>query len=273
MRIKAPFSTYEKIQKGGYGELREIEDLVAARAIFLHPSHVRQAVELVNDSFPVVSSKNDEVAKPYEFQYRQPHLVLTLPEEYLKRHRSLHWVRCEVQFTTYIQHALQESVHDVIYKGHRFSWQAHRLDGRLRGLLEIVDSVLENMENVVEIEEEPGYELFDKRNEIIEQCREIWSSDDLPTDLRRFAITIEQLLRIADAAPGDLLEFASRNQDIVQAIPLNAIDKVIGILLRERSVQMRNRIKDRKILVSTELESFLSREHMLPDGNRFKTSS
>ncbi|QRP47332.1 RelA/SpoT domain-containing protein [Amycolatopsis sp. FDAARGOS 1241] len=266
-RVKSIESAYAKFQRGEYAKLEDVDDLVALRAVFLHPSDLPKAIGVIRQNFEVLLVKNDEAGKPHEFNYRQPHISFTLPTDYLARHGELSWLKAELQLTTYIQHALQESVHDVIYKGVGFSWQEHRLDGRLRGLLEIVDSVLENVANVAKIENEPKYETFDKRNEIIATSAQLLGESRMPTDRRRFAITIERFLAIAAIDIGDLTALAEKNSDIVNALSLNPADKILGILLRERLDVMIKRVKGKKIFVSSELREFLPEFDKFPAGN------
>jgi ppGpp synthetase/RelA/SpoT-type nucleotidyltranferase len=272
VRVKAVDSLFAKLQKGDYGHVLDVEDLVAARAVFLHPSDVQSAIRVAEAAFPTKEAKNVEAGKPNDFRYQQPHLIVGFPPGYVERHPELTDVKIELQFTTYIQHALQESTHDVIYKGSRFSWREARLDGRLRGLLEIVDDVLANISNVAQVDPDPPYDLFDRRNAIIDFAIGLWDSGQLPTDMRRFAITVEGLLKSAGVEVDDLSEMASRHQDIVMAHSLNPVDKILGILLRERFDELLRGTRGRKLLISTELEDMVPAATKWPKEKRVSLS-
>ncbi|MCK1805343.1 MULTISPECIES: hypothetical protein [unclassified Micromonospora] len=270
VRRKEAESLYAKLQKGEAASIFDVEDLIAARGVFLHTAEAQNAMTTAERVFPPIEAKNVEAGKPTDFRYQQPHLICRLPNDYLARHPNLTQLKIEVQFTTYVQHALQESTHDVIYKGQRFSWREHRLDGRLRGLLEIVDDVLANVSSVANIGDEPNYELFDARNRIIEAARESFADSSLPDDMRRFAITVEGILQAAEISPAELVEFMNRHADIAQAFSLTPVDKVLGIALRERREKLLSRSKRRLFLVTPELETVVPEAKTIPAGQRVK---
>jgi hypothetical protein len=116
-RVKPAQSVYVKLQRGETADLFDLDDLVAARAVFLHSSQVQEALEITRVVFKdrIAEERNIEVGKPTDFRYQQPHIIARLPREYVDRHHDLAALKFEVQYTTYIQHALQESTHDVIY--------------------------------------------------------------------------------------------------------------------------------------------------------------
>ncbi|MGW0873506.1 RelA/SpoT domain-containing protein [Streptomyces sp. NPDC002740] len=268
VRVKTADSIFAKLQKGDFENIWDVEDLVAARAVFLHPSDVSSAIQAIKEKFPTVEMKNVDAGKPNDFRYQQPHLIVGFPRDYVSRHAELAEVKIELQFTTYIQHALQESTHDVIYKGARFSWREARLDGRLRGLLEIVDDVLANISNVAQVDEDPPYELFDKRNQIIDAAQSLWNSEQLPSDMRRFAITVEGLISAAGVDVDEFTVMAESHGDIVGALSLNPIDKVLGILLRERFDAFMRGSRKRKLLISRELEDLVPEAAQVPIERR-----
>ncbi|WP_370362421.1 RelA/SpoT domain-containing protein [Catenulispora sp. MAP12-49] len=268
VRVKSVESVFAKLQKGDYSSVRDLEDLIAARAVFLHPADVVAAFRTAAQVFPVVETKNTDVGKPTDFRYQQPHLIATFPVSYLERHSDLADVKLEMQFTTYIQHALQESTHDVIYKGARFSWREARLDGRLRGLLEIVDDVLANISNVAQVDPDPNYDLFDKRNEIIDSAVILWGAGSLPPDMRRFAITIEGLLSAAGVSVSEFLQLANSHRDLIDSLSLGPVDKVVGVLLRERFDALVRGVKSRKVAISSELEDLVMEAKRWPAEKR-----
>lgn len=268
VRRKEAGSLYAKLQKGDSKSIFDVEDLIAARGVFLHTTEVQEAMVTAQRVFSPIETKNVEVGKPTDFRYQQPHLICHLPVDYLARHPNLTQVRIEIQFTTYVQHALQESTHDVIYKGQRFSWREHRLDGRLRGLLEIVDDVLANVSSVANISDEPTYDLFDARNEIIDAARESFSDSSLPDDMRRFAITVEGILQAAEISPNELAAFMAQHPDIAQALSLTPVDKVLGIALRERRDKLLAKSRRRYFVVTPELETVVPEARMIPADRR-----
>lgn len=120
VRRKEAESLYAKLQKGEAASIFDVEDLIAARGVFLHTAEAQNAMTTAERVFPPIEAKNVEAGKPTDFRYQQPHLICRLPNDYLARHPNLTQLKIEVQFTTYVQHALQESTHDVIYKASAF---------------------------------------------------------------------------------------------------------------------------------------------------------
>ncbi|WP_406383975.1 RelA/SpoT domain-containing protein [Streptomyces sp. NBC_00117] len=268
VRVKDAGSIYAKLQKGESNELLDLDDLIAARAVFLHPQQVTLAMEACQKTFPILEERNTAVGKPDDFRYQQPHLIVGFPRDYVERKPALGKVKVEIQFTTYIQHALQESTHDVIYKGARFSWREHRLDSRLRGLLEIVDEVLANLQDLAQVDEDPPYPVFDSRNLIIAAATDLWDTEDLPVDLRRFAITVEGLLKLSGFEVSDWLAVAREHRDLIHAYSLTPVDKVIGVILRDRHEKFIQSLKKRRVLVSSELEELVPQALKIPQQNR-----
>lgn len=271
-RIKQPGSVYVKLCKGETNCLWELDDLVAARGVFLHPRQVQQALEVTRATFPIIEERNVDASKPTDFHYQQPHLLIHLPEDYVERHIEFRRLKLEVQFTTYVQHALQESTHDVIYKGGRFSWREHRLDGRLRGLLEIVDEVLENVAGVAGVGDEPPYPLFDRRNSVLNVVQNLFTAESLPPDLRRFAITVDGLLESAGLEASELETLAKNHPDLMGSFSLTPVDKLLGMLLRERGDQLLLKSRSRKFLVSPELETLVPETSKIPPDKRVSLS-
>jgi ppGpp synthetase/RelA/SpoT-type nucleotidyltranferase len=267
VRIKPAESLYTKLQRGDVASILDIDDLIAARGVFLHNAELKAALAAAKSVFRIIDERNVDVGRPTDFQYQQPHLIGYLPDDYLKRHSDLSSIKVEIQFTTYIQHALQESTHDVIYKGQRFSWREHRLDARIRGLLEIVDDVLEHLSSVAKVDDDPSYAAFDLRNEILEVVKSALPSSALPTDLRRFAITAEGILTAIGLSPRQLPDLIERHRDLADALSLTPIDKILGMAVRENIAMLLKKSKGR-FLVTRELETIVPEAARIPANRR-----
>jgi ppGpp synthetase/RelA/SpoT-type nucleotidyltranferase len=267
-RPKGIESLYSKLQKGEMESIWDLDDLVGARAVFLHPSQVKAALHAARTAFDPVEEKNIEARNPTDFRYQQPHLIVRLPREFTDRNPQLANLKIELQFTTYIQHALQESTHDVIYKGGKFSWREHRMDSRLRGLLEIVDDVLVDISNIAAVEEEPAYPLFDNRNEILEVVKRVWGEAELPDDMRRFVITIEGLLKGSKISNLEFEQACLNTPDLINALSISPLDKVVGVLLRWDAQKVISGLGKRRILVTRELEDLVPEVRRVPQGKR-----
>jgi hypothetical protein len=66
------------------------------------------------------------------------------PVDHMERRQEPAGIRAEPRFAIYVQHAVRESTHDLIYQRERFSERELRLHSCLSRLPEIVDGVLES---------------------------------------------------------------------------------------------------------------------------------
>src|SRR6266545_869563 len=66
-RVKEEQSAYAKIQKGDFKRLLEVDDLIAARAVFLHPASLETGLSTARVVFPVISEKNIAAGRPTDF--------------------------------------------------------------------------------------------------------------------------------------------------------------------------------------------------------------
>ncbi len=254
-RLKQPESAFLKLQRGEVRSLTQVEDLVGVKVVVLHPGELSRAFEAVKSGMNVVRVVNDEVSKPEEFRYKEPHVIVRLPESVVLRHPETTGITAEIQITTYLQHALQESVHSVAYKGDLLSWSRWRLAAQLRGMLELADNVLEQVAKVAELQEDPVYATFDARNAIIKTSRMIFREPELPEDLRRLALIIEGFLRASQMSLEELVAAFNSHPDLRDAISLSPVDKVIAVILREKGRAFIDRLpKSHRIVVSPELK-------------------
>ncbi|MDQ3913744.1 MAG: RelA/SpoT domain-containing protein [Actinomycetota bacterium] len=146
-RCKGIESVLQKLQTGRFGTLLELHDLVGAKAVMLRKSHIPVAIERIEaGTLVLVESNLAESLDPRLFAYHQPHLIVRLPDDYVERNPEFKGLRAEVQVTTALQHALDMSTHDFDYKGKSFSWGNFRIVAQLRGSLDLIDDILDDIE-------------------------------------------------------------------------------------------------------------------------------
>jgi len=246
-----------------------MDDLVGVRAIFLHPSHVDTGRQIAEAVFQVEKIVPADTPSPDDMSYKEPHLIVKLPADYLSRHSEANDILVEIQLTTQLQDALQRSVHAVVYKGDSFSWRKARLATQIRGILELIDGVLEQVEVAATVRAEREHPPYLTRNEIVDFAKATFRSAELPSDMRRFAITVEAMLIAARIQPDSLREIASRHSDLRDANSITPVEKVVGMLLREHGNDIARRLTaKRRVVITPELETLCPEARLISPGRR-----
>ncbi len=252
-RVKELPSLYQKLQTGRYESLRQVEDLVGVKVVVLRRSEIEPIAAVVRAAFQLVSEK-ERVVDPSEFRYRERHLIVKPPEEFLERNDDLAGLVVEVQLTSAVQHALDQVTHGFDYKGSTLDWAKFRLVAQLRAALELIDNTLDSMETSAALIEQS----VTLPTELIRQVatlgvlRERFDEEALPRDKRRLAETAAELVLAADLEAADLDSLLRRHPDLVAAKSITALDAVLGVLLREYRTPLLERY-GRRFFVSEEL--------------------
>lgn len=233
-RIKGIESVYDKLQTGRYETLRDLNDLVGLKVVLLRRSLVADAILIARSSLQVL---HEEVRpqQPTDFSYSEPHLIVRPPQDFCERHPELAGLSAELQFTTALQHALDMATHDFDYKGQSFSWGNFRIVAQLRGSLELVDNLIDGAESLGLLARQGASvpEEYQRRQQLLEVLAAAIPDDKLPKDQRRMATTVDKWIQALPKTAEELREALERHADLVNSVSLNAVDSVLGVLLRE----------------------------------------
>lgn len=255
-RTKRPESIFEKLQTGNYAQVGDLQDLVGLTVVVLYRHQIAEAMSAVASSGLVIVEQPTRAVAPADFKYREPKIYLKPPLDYLDRNPEIDGIVAEVQFTTTLQHALDVTTHDFDYKGKTYSWDNFRLVAQLRGMLEMVDVMIDDIESVSLKRTEPigipSEMIFGA--EVLEKLVERFDPVDLPTDRRRLADTVGAWARAAGLSAAELGELVDRHGDLVTAHSIDPASAVLGALLRERAGDLLGGY-DGNFCVSSELES------------------
>ena len=190
-------------------------------------------------------------------------------DDYVARNPEVEGVVVEVQFTTALQHALDMATHDFDYKGQLYSWGNFRLVAQLRGTLELIDSILDDVASAAILAESmpakpPKYGVAESISAIL---REKFGADALPADMRRMTDVVAAWAEIVGLSAGGLGEVLDRQGDLVDALSLDSTSAVLGALLREHEGVMLTQC-DNRLLISSELESLCVEAARVPAERR-----
>ena len=117
--------------------LKELDDLVAARAVFLFPSDVAAFGSALTEKFEIQSRRlSVERHDIDQFGYASDHFIMSVPRAF----------RVEVQVRTLAQHVWAEASHCLYYKSENMvPRELQRSIHRASAVLEVVDFELERL--------------------------------------------------------------------------------------------------------------------------------
>ena len=238
-RIKVLESFCLKLETGRVEDPSEMEDLFACSVIVRNQSEVETAAQrLQTDVGLTVASRRPESAVttkkyPSSFQFDDLRLYLrhTQPQGLPPR---LYLNRIfEVQVKTLLQHAWGLATHDPIYKSQRLSWGRERVGFQTRAILEHVENAIAALDQYEQAISFPEYEQYTRQNAILDFLLARWDSARLPSDRRRVASVIADLLRALGLTLTDLtgaVEAAATRGEGYAAVNLSPYQAVVMAL-------------------------------------------
>lgn len=208
-RVKQLQSFALKLETGRVAIPAEMDDLFAASLIVLNRTAIEAAAnDLASVGLSIVSRRPPSPAEttkyPDSFRFDDLRLYVRFlqpaglpPRAFLNR-------VFELQVKTLLQHAWSTSTHDVIYKSAHVSWGRERVGFQTRAILEHVEdaiAVLDSYEKAVSF---PNYQPYHLQNLVVDVLRKAWEPDRLPSDVRRLAGSLSDLLGALQLSPADL---------------------------------------------------------------------
>jgi ppGpp synthetase/RelA/SpoT-type nucleotidyltranferase len=268
-RPKSSDSVLQKLHTGRYAKVDSLNDLVGITIVVLYRREVQEAISIVKASGLTFVDEPKRAIEPADFSYREPKLYLKPPVDYLDRNPDLADIVCEVQFTTALQHALDMTTHDFDYKGLTYSWENFRLVAQLRGMLELVDRMIDDIDEVSianhEIVEAPETLVY--ASAMLEVLAQYFADEVLPSDRRRLADTTAAWTRAIGLAPSDFGDLLSRHGDLISAVSIDATSAILGAIVRENVTALLKNYKG-NFCVSSELESLCEEARAIPAERR-----
>lgn len=268
-RTKRPESIFEKLQTGKYSSVQGLKDLVGVTVVVLYRHQIRDAMDAVMNSGLVIVNQPNATVLPTDFKYREPKIYVALPQDYQDRNPDIADLIAEVQFTTTLQHALDVTTHDFDYKGRSYSWSNLRLVAQLRGMLEMVDVMIDDIDSVslnrTEVIGIPEGMVYGAA--VLSQMVERFDDSVLPNDRRRLADTVGAWVRAAGLAAEQLGELLDRHADLLSARSIDPASAALGALLREHADALLEN-HEGSFCVSSELESLCREASRIPEDRR-----
>ncbi|MBE5468648.1 hypothetical protein E3G67_000561 [Mycobacteroides abscessus] len=264
-RPKATPSILQKLHTGRYPTISELYDLAGITVVVLHRRDIRLAIDIVKRSGLQIIKEDIPCIDATDFRYREPKLYIQPPPDYLSRNSDLSEFLCEVQFTSALQHALNKTTHDFDYKGSSFSWSNFRLVARLRGMLELIDSLIDEIETVSVSQ----HDIIDipprltHSQSVLEILRTFFPPERMPGDQRRFADTVTSWSMAIGLSPDAVRVVIQSSADLVNASSLDPSSAVLGALIRAHGPDLLSNYEGH-FLISKELETLCSEVSIVP---------
>ncbi len=195
-RVKPIESLLLKLHKDArLPALAEMDDIFAATVVVPNTTCIPLLEDELRANFAIERKSELKTNRPEEFIYDDLHLFLRLntpllEEKFLK-------ILFELQVKTEMQFASAMVTRALAYKTGSLSWIKTRLASRIRALVEMVDEFLARIAESPEEGEDDhstSYKLFADRNRIIAVCRQCFSESELPEDMRRLSVIVDNHL-------------------------------------------------------------------------------
>ncbi|MCK5525114.1 MAG: RelA/SpoT domain-containing protein [Thiomargarita sp.] len=269
-RVKSAESLTAKLQKGEIKQpLYECNDIFAGTIVVPSRTNFPHVEAEINEKFSVREVIRNRLKKPTHFDYDDVHFIISLKPENFETEALLHKLQLELQLKTLLQYAIAESTHDVLYKGSKQTSRQIRLAAQLRALLEMAEGLMNRLELADEILDFEEDKVLELRTEIGEFIKETWDSIDLPSDMRRTAITIEKYLSLANITFHDFTAKIAKNEQYFQMLSLRSVEPVtaiLAVLIKISGQNLINRAKKRKIffIIPSEAEELLPALSKIP---------
>ena len=259
-RIKPKESLMAKIEKEGYkNPADEIEDLVACTLIVNKTSEIDFVKKVIEQKFNIEAEKSKRSRSPNEFVYDAVHLILSFKDDPFisNRGRDILGRKFELQIRTGLQNTIDKVTREEIYKTDVLTWQKDRTASEIRANLELLDLLLDSFPKIADFQEEREYELYKRRNKIIDLLKYTWTAEKLPEDLRRASIIIEDYLKLAEAEVEDLSNWLKLDKYayIVKAVSITPCQIILMILFLEKKNRFLQTVerRNRRLLITSEM--------------------
>jgi ppGpp synthetase/RelA/SpoT-type nucleotidyltranferase len=276
-RVKGLESFALKVETGRISSLAEVEDVFAATIVVPQWSEIAAARDLVLEKYELHERRpptDDETSKsPDSFRFDDLRMYVRYRRVEGEKTAIPDGALFEVQIKTFLQHAWAVATHDVIYKSPKRDWRRERVAHQVRASLESAEVAIGNIDSLAASTILPGIDSeIAELNAIIVVLEDHWSQELLPTNIRRLAENVCDLMRVVDrrwdadrpAILSTLLDAGKARNLGAHSIDWSPYRSVLNYVAHDHSSKLRARVIDpkskKKLLVYPEVLEALSVE-------------
>jgi ppGpp synthetase/RelA/SpoT-type nucleotidyltranferase len=223
-RVKKLESFALKVETGRVLDPRNLEDFFACTIVVPTTPEIAAAENFLKDHYgdAIRRPRDDSVTKKYPSSFVFDDLRLYVVRQAVPsgRNPDLEGIRFEVQIKTILQHAWSIATHDLIYKSDSVSWPRERIAYQVKAMLEHAEIAIaeaSTLSNAKAIAKEDSH--IAAVRQILGALDKIWTSDRLPTDVKRLAETVSELFRTCRLSPDRFEEIVDAEIGRVGTLP------------------------------------------------------
>lgn len=268
-RIKGLASFALKLESGRFAQPQALEDFFACTLVVPNAAEIERAQRIVLENFALVDKRpphSGETHKsPDAFPFDDLRLYITLPHEAALPPTDLTGVVFELQIKTFLQHAWAIATHDLVYKTDDANWSKERIAYQTKAMLEHAEMSIQEAELLATC---TSLAKQDRRTaqtkEGIALVKRQWSSEELPSDVRRLTQNILHLLEglgIDWARLEQVLESGKQARSGMHPANLSPFLTIVQYLFGFEKDRMKRLLEGRssgskrvRILIPTEVE-------------------
>ena len=265
-RVKDLPSFALKIESGRFQKPEALEDFFACTLVVSNAIEIAEAEKLVGENFSVQYRRPKQIDKTHKpsnsFPFDDLRIYAVLREGPSIPPTDLAGIVFEVQIKTFLQHAWSIATHDLLYKSDDVNWSKERIAYQIKAMLEHAEISIQEAEGLAAsaalAKEDPTTTAI---KEGIKLVKTQWVGDELPTDVRRLAMNVADLLnalRIKIERLEQILNDGKAQRAGVHPSNLSPFGTIVQYLFdaeKEKMVELLKNEKTRtKILIPAEIE-------------------
>lgn len=199
-RVKAEESFTLKLETGREKNPAAPEDFFGCTLVVENHAKIDEAVALIDNLFTIEyrrPKKSDQThLTPSDFSFDDLRLYVRNSRPGVKP-SATDDLLFEFQIKTFLQHAWGIATHDVIYKGDKVEWPASRIAFQIKAMLEHAEVSISQANQLTDA---TALRRSDKSStsiqETIDKLNIRWGPSQLPSDVRRLAENVHNLIQI-----------------------------------------------------------------------------
>jgi len=194
------FSKYLRLLKTGLND-PQITDLLGVRIICPFIEDLQVAENIINKHFNIIEREIKGHYTFKEFGYESTHLLIKIPDEFIKKHGYPGTDIVEIQIRTILQDAWAEVEHELVYKAEfsPFDEPMKRKLAAVNASLSLADIIFQEIRSY---QRKYSVEMEKRRGSFFQKIEE--STDDL-------LFSSQQAVKIEESKPGTTDEIAVFN--------------------------------------------------------------